>query len=102
MERVKPITPEEAIAHRKIPNEVFKAINEAIEANFDGEKAYVKVDEIFERMNLDSMHITRAGVFNKKYLDVEDHYRDAGWKVRYEQPSYGDEDFDAYFEFSLK
>lgn len=102
MERVKPITPEEAIALHKIPNEIFSAINELIKEKFDGIRAHIKVDEIFDRLNLDGMHITRATAFNNHYLDVEDHYREAGWIVRYEQPSYGDTDFDAYFEFKVK
>jgi hypothetical protein len=39
-------------------------------------------------------------IFDNHWLDIEDHYRKAGWKVTYDKPSYY-EDYDAFFKFEM-
>ena len=40
-------------------------------------------------------------VFKNKWLDVEEVYRKAGWKVEYDKPGYC-EDYEAYFVFEKR
>lgn len=48
-------------------------------------------DFIFEAVNQ---------LIKEKWLDIEDHYRKAGWKVTYDKPAYC-ENYDAYFKFEM-
>jgi hypothetical protein len=41
---------------------------------------------------------TRQQVFDNNWLDVEDIFRKAGWKVNYEKPAYN-ESYPASFKF---
>jgi hypothetical protein len=99
----KPITPEQAKEKftKRIPDIIIDAINELIVEHYSPIKrsATVKQDEILDRI---SDTYSRRTVFDNNWLDIEDIYREQGWRVRYESPSYGDSDFDAYFEFSEK
>lgn len=99
----KPITPEQAKEKftKRIPDIIIDAINELIVEHYSPIKrsAIVKQDEILDRI---SDTYSRRTVFDNNWLDIEDIYREQGWRVRYESPSYGDSDFDAYFEFSEK
>ena len=49
----------------------------------------------------DSGKLKRADVFSNHWLDVEDIYREQGWNVEYDKPTYN-ETYDAYFVFSVK
>ena len=95
---IKPITPDETRAIRKgIPDFIFEAINSLIIKNVSaGGVARVLQNDI---LNLIQDKMTRESVFSNKYLDIEDHYRDAGWKVKYDKPAYN-ETYEAYFVFS--
>lgn len=35
--------------------------------------------------------VTRRQIFERHWLDVEDAYREAGWGVTYEKPSYNED-----------
>ena len=99
--KVKPITPKEIEAYRQIPDEIFVAVNSLIAEKFNGNYATVKVNEIIARLDLQKMGTNRNTVITK-YLNIENHYRNAGWEVEYDQPSYGDDDFESYFKFTAK
>ena len=42
--------------------------------------------------------LNRNEIFNKGWLNIEEVYRSAGWKVNYDKPAYN-ESYDAYFTF---
>lgn len=97
----KPITPEQAREKfvKNIPDIIIDAINELIVEHYSPTKrsSSVKQDEILDKVK---DVYPRQTVFDNNWLDIEDIYRSQGWKVKYEKPSYGDCDFDAYFLFS--
>lgn len=97
---VKPITPEEVVDKKKnqMPNFVFEAFNELIAKNYSGNSATVKQDDAVALI-MEKGDIDRQSVFDRSYLDVEDIYRDAGWKVEYDKPAYC-ETYAATFKFS--
>jgi hypothetical protein len=51
-------------------------------------------------------NLTLGDIRDRKWLNVESHFRNQGWDVRYDRPAnYGgdsSEDYDAYYEFSFK
>lgn len=107
---VEPITPDEIGKHKKkhIPNEVIQAFNSLIAKKWNGKSAKVKQDEvikeicsIFQQATDAAIVDTRNKIFAENWLNVEDIYEDAGWKVTYDKPAYC-ETYDAYFEFRKK
>ncbi len=97
---IKPITPAEVAGKKRgsLPPEVLTAFNELIAAAWDGRLAVVKQDAA-ATLIASRLDITREEVFRRHYLDVEDVYREAGWKVDYDKPSYN-ENYPATFKFS--
>lgn len=95
------------IKRELIPNFVFDAFNELIARHLrsDG-SAVIKQEEVVSliRKKAAEMSLDIDGhrtIFEKKWLDVEPLYRDAGWTVTYDRPVYyGGEDFEPYFKFS--
>lgn len=94
---VNPIRPEEVAANRKLPDVVMTAWNLMIAEKFDGQTAYIKQDDIVVKI-ADAMDVTRSVVFEKNWLEIEDMYRAAGWKVIYNKSMTGD-NFDSHFIF---
>jgi len=45
--------------------------------------------------------LTRQGMYDKGWMDVEDAYRKAGWDVDFDKPGYN-ETYEANFTFSKK
>jgi len=89
----KPITPDEAIKSAKpnIPPEVFEVFNELIIKGMQSNGvSYVGQNEAVMAVATKLM-ITRAEAFSRKLLDVEEHYRKAGWDVEYRKPPYYDD-----------
>lgn len=94
---MKAITREEArkaVEDRVLPDFVIKAFNDLIAEqghcvtiHISQDKAVLKVLEIAEQMGY---HYSRHDVFENKWMDVEDHYRNAGWIVTYYKPPYYD------------
>lgn len=96
---VKPISPAE-VTH-SIPDFIIEAFNKLIREKWDGEEARVLQDEVMDIVssnNPDDPRPSRRTVFDNHWLDVEDIYRKAGWKVEYDKPTYC-ETYDAYFLF---
>lgn len=97
----KPITPKEAAAYAFIdsfPEAVVDAFNYLIKKNLRNGEAIVMQDEVADKIAKRLM-ISRDEVFKRRYLDVESVFREAGWIVYYEKPSFG-ETHKPFFKFS--
>jgi hypothetical protein len=89
--KLKPITPREARAGRliSIPDGVVKVVNALIVEKFDGKRAVVRQDDILAA--IESEHgYSRETVIAKRWLDFEDLFEQAGWKVTYDSPAYNE------------
>lgn len=103
---------------KSFPDYVFEAFNELIAARYTVGSATVKQKDvialILEKANAgisdeeidgeiagSGRSLSRAQIFDRGYLNVEEVYREQGWKVSYDKPAYY-EDYDAYFEFRSK
>lgn len=81
-----------------IPPEVIKIFNDLIVQNFKGKQARVTQEEAIVII-VQNLGIDRRTVFNENFLDVEDAFRAAGWKVTYDKPAYC-ESYEPYFIFT--
>jgi hypothetical protein len=99
----KPIKPEEIDDKfsSSIPDFVFDIFNKLIVKNYNPNtksSTVLQKDVIAELIQHD---LTKESIFANHYLDVENFYVKAGWRVLYEKPvAYAGENFDAYFKFS--
>jgi hypothetical protein len=99
----KPLSPKDIMDDLPniIPPVVIEAVNNLLKKKFRGHNATIKLKEV-------KAEVRKLGGPSEKQLndekafDFENVFRKQGWKVRYEQPSYGDSDFDAYYEFTPK
>lgn len=100
-ERIGPIRPKEVADYKRenFPDTVFEAFNELIVENAGPGPITVRQKDLVKRMV--EKGLTAKEIFDKGWLDVEDVYRKAGWKVEYDKPGYN-EDYEAYFTFSPK
>jgi len=96
---IKPISPDEAISGKQIPDEVFSVVNQLLSEKFNGTSVTIKQDEIVKK--LVNRGFDRQQIFDRHWLDFEAAYQSAGWKVEYDKPGCG-EDYDAYFRFSRR
>jgi hypothetical protein len=97
-----PIRPED-IAEAKIgniPAPVIDAFNKLIALNYSGGSATVRQGDVIAEVT-GNTELTSGEIFDKGYLNVEEIFRAAGWKVSYTKPDYT-ESFPAYFEFRKK
>ena len=94
-----PISPMQARARRvtTLPTIVIESFNELIVENLDDHFANVKQKDVVARIK--SKMTTET--FDHRWLNIEDVYRQAGWKVVYDKPGYN-ESYDATFEFTGK
>jgi len=95
-----PITPDEAIRshHRSIPVEIIEIFNGMISEKISGSgRAVIYLDEVSKRC-VDA-GIDKQEAMDKKWFDVEPMFREAGWKVEYDQPGYN-ESGRAHYVFS--
>jgi len=95
---MRPITPNEAI--KALPDEVIEAFNDLICENIDGKTAKITQNQAVDRITA-KLEIPRDAVFKRGYLDIEDIYRKAGWKVDYDKPGYN-ETYEGFFTFTKK
>ncbi len=98
----KPITPEfiennlEYIIHPA----VLQAVNELLKENYrPGKSVTIKQKEIVKKSISICQDLTSNEIFEKKWMDFESIFIKAGWKVKYDSPSW-DESFEEYFTFS--
>ncbi len=97
--RVQPIRPSEIASEKATtaPDAVLRAFNALITENYSNSGAKILQKDVVGR--LIAAGLDRAEIFRRGWLDVEDIYREAGWKVKYDKPGYN-ETYDAYFVFS--
>lgn len=95
-----PMSPAEAMEAQtqQIPEEVYVAFNSLISRRIMNGRATVHQNEVLAQ--LESQGMNRREIFNNHWLDVENSYRDLGWKVEYDKPGYN-ETYEAFFVFSL-
>ncbi len=107
----KPISPEEVMPQKleTMPDEVIQAFNEVIIKNWNGHKSKFRQGEIvaciidkLRNSGMEALPSRTSGlktmIFDNHWLDVEDAFRDEGWKVEFDKPGYC-EDYDAFFVF---
>lgn len=92
-----PIKPSEV--KRIIPEVVFDCFNQLINERFISGEAVIRQADVVALLK--SKGFDHDDVYKKGWLDVEDAYRAAGWKVDYEKPGFN-EAGEAYFTFSKK
>jgi len=97
---IKPIKPDEIgkIKVENLPEIVIISFNELITERFHGGSATFKQDEVVDRIISKEPNLTQKEIFDKHYLDVENMYREIGWKVKYNKPAYN-ETYPATFTF---
>lgn len=104
---VEPIRPDEIgnAKAQQYPAFVLRAFNQEIAANYTAGRAVVYqnkvIQTIIECALQEGAVIDRGDVFDKKYLNVEEIYEDAGWKVSYDKPGYN-ESYEANFTFKKR
>lgn len=102
---MKPLTPKQAVKLKSgkkatsIPDVVIEVVNQLIVEKLHGETATVLQEDIIKRLLEKKYFKTRQEIFENKYLDFEDHYRKAGWKVFYDKPGYC-ESYEPVFKFT--
>lgn len=98
---VEPITPDDIAGQKResFPDEVFEAFNEIIAANCVNGRSCFTQDAVVRLMISKGLEIDE--IIAKHWLDVEEVYRKAGWKVGYDKPGYN-EDYSANFTFTAK
>jgi hypothetical protein len=102
---VKPITPAEVSSEKlaSLPDEVIEAFNELIFKNWDGFEANIRQREVVALI-IQKMHLTEKDeqkVFDNHWLDVEEVFQKAGWRVEFDKPGYN-ETYQASFTFKKK
>jgi len=99
---IKPIKPSEikAAKNKNIPDAVIKIFNDFIVKEYDDVSAVVVKDEVLKKITSE-LNVSRNHVIDNGWLDVEDLYRKAGWKVIYDKPGYN-ESYDAFYKFTKK
>lgn len=99
----KPLSPKDIMDDLPniIPAVVIEAVNNLLKKKFRGNYATIKLKEV-------KAEIRRLGgpslqqLNDDKAFDFENVFRKNGWNVKYDQPSYGDSDFDSYYTFTPK
>lgn len=99
--KVRPIKPGEVVSKKKegFPDAVFEAFNELLAEKYDGDSAWFEQKEVVARMV--KKGLKRNAIFDKGWLDIEEVYESAGWKVSYDKPGYN-ESYEENFTFEKK
>lgn len=96
---MKPITPNEVIEHKStiIPDFIIEIFNDLIAKNFSNGSSKIYLEEVNKEL-YSRKKFSSDKAFKEKWFDVEDIYREAGWKVNYDQPGYN-ENYEAFYTF---
>ena len=100
---VKPISPDEALTGRVVPEPVLLAVNQILREQYTGVALKVQQDDIVKlAMKLaKEAGNARFDPFKDGGMDFEPVYRQAGWDVEYDKPRYT-EGYPATFTFSRR
>lgn len=99
----KALTPQEAIIRftNEIPEPVFEVWNSLIVGNLKVQNGNVNseffLEDLTEKLTT-VMNVSRELAKDKGWFDLEDIFRDKGWKVEFNKPGYN-ESYPAYFKF---
>jgi hypothetical protein len=95
--KVGPIKPSQVGTRKQedFPPEVFEAFNELIARNFANGRAIVRQEEVVKLIKKKGL---KGDIFENHWLDVEEAYMAAGWKVLYDKPAHN-ESYEATFTF---
>jgi hypothetical protein len=97
---VKPLSPDSL--NIELPDFVITGVNNAILSKFRGGEFTIKQNEIMaEILKCAPANMGRQEIFEKKWLDFEELYRQHGWIVTYDKPGW-DESYEAFFVFKPK
>jgi hypothetical protein len=100
MRTTKPLSPDEVGVD--LPDFVIEGVNDAIRDKYRGGEFNIKQDELIKFiMKRAPEGITRQKLFEKKYLDFEEVYREVGWTIEYDKPGWN-ESYEANFTFKPK
>ena len=91
----KPIRPQDVKG--EVPNVVIEIFNMLINKKFSGSSAVIYQKEVVKIL-VEEHSMNSDEIFDRCYLDVEEIYRKAGWRVVYDKPAYN-ESYDAYWVF---
>ena len=96
--KVRPIGPDEVESQKEMdfPDAVFESFNELIAQQFTSGSATIKQEDVVALMV--EKGLNHGEIFDKGWLNVEEVYRSAGWKVSYDKPGYN-ESYPATFTF---
>lgn len=83
--------------------EVIQAFNEMIQEKWSGHRAIIKTKDVVQRIREIFSKQNKAiptweGLTEHNQLDVENLYREKGFKVAYDKPGYN-ENYDAFYTF---
>lgn len=84
----------------KIEADVEHVVDNLLQKRWDGRAAVLTQQEIVSAL-MDKMGVNRQYIFDQKFLDFEQAYRDAGWHVYYDKPGYN-ESYEPTFTFTKK
>lgn len=91
-DKVLPVRPEEvgALKVGDIPDAVFEIVNQLLVERSGQQIIAIRQGEI---MNcLDEKGLSRREIFEKRWLDIENSYREVGWIVTFETTNEGGDD----------
>tara|TARA_R110001599_G_scaffold178969_1_gene371542 strand:- start:59 stop:370 length:312 start_codon:yes stop_codon:yes gene_type:complete len=99
------ISPEEfqKIVKKKkvIPDFIFEIFNELITERCSEKSITIYLKDVVAKVNDVTQKEWPGKDWPRWWLDVEDEYRESGWKVTYDRPAYC-ESYEAYFLFELE
>lgn len=100
---VRPITPDEVMKLREtyIPGEVYEVFNDLIVKKWDGRCSVIKQIDVLTQLLEKISDLTSTQIWERRYLDIEKYYEEAGWKVVYDKPGFS-ECYEPTFEFTRK
>jgi hypothetical protein len=99
-----PITPKDVVAVKTklLPPQVYEVWDRLIAGAWRNNAAVVYQDDAMDALApLLPREETRQELFNNGWLDIEEAYRNVGWKVVYDKPHYS-ESYRASFTFTPK
>lgn len=100
---MKALTREEAMkikVERTFPDFIIQAFNEELQNMVIRGECQIYQNDVIERILNLRPEYSRQDFFNNNWLDVEDHYRAAGWTVQYHKPAYYEVDAKAFWSFT--
>lgn len=98
---VQAISPDDIAVAKAFPDFVLEEWNKLIAVKFTAGSARITQEEAMQALLPHTQAGNRREVFDSGWLDIEEIYREQGWKVTFDKPGYN-EDYDANFTFKAK